>query len=154
MNKSTNNPNRRMEFKEYLLKEVALLKGVGQIEISALFYFIDYLMLLPDDLSQQLRKEILLFVWKEELEMVQFREEDLSPTLAAIIEMGHEDGIVQGRKQGRKQGREQGLEQGKLLEKKETAKQLLKLSMPIEQIVIVTALSVDEIETLKKELNI
>lgn len=54
-----------MEFIEYLLKEVALLKGVGQLKISALFYFIDYLMLLTDDLSQQLRKEILVFVRKE-----------------------------------------------------------------------------------------
>jgi len=81
---------------------------------------------------------------------LQFREENLSPTLAAIIEMGREDGIERGLEQGLEQVREQG----KLLEKKETAKQLLKLSMPIEQIVIVTALSIDEVETLKKELDI
>ncbi|MFJ7827414.1 hypothetical protein [Psychrobacillus sp. NPDC096623] len=44
------------------------------------------------------------------------------------------------------------LEQGKLLEKREIAKQLLNLSKPIEQIVLVTALII-EIETLKKELD-
>lgn len=154
MNKSKDNLNHRLIFKENLLKEISLLKDVGQIEINAVFYFVDYLLVLPDELSEQLRQEILTFIQREELEMLHFRDEEISPTLAAIMEMKRKDGIEEGIEQGLEQGMEKGIEQGKLLAKKETAIQLLKLSMPIVQIAEATALSVDEINMLKLEQDV
>ena len=65
------------------------------------------------------------------------------------IEMGKE----QGKKEGIEQGKKEGIEQGKKEAQKETriatAKKLLKLKMPIEQIIEVTELTKEEILKLK-----
>ena len=58
---------------------------------------------------------------------------------------GIEIGIEQGKKKGIEQGKREGLKQNKI----ETAKKLLKLKMPIEQIVEVTELTKEEILKLK-----
>lgn len=47
----------------------------------------------------------------------------------------------------------EGKEEGKMQEKIETAKKLLKLKMPIEQIIEITELSKEEIIEIQKDLN-
>ena len=63
------------------------------------------------------------------------------------IEMGREQGEKQKKKKGKKEGIEQGQKQNKI----ETAKKLLKLKMPIEQIIEVTELTKEEIKEIQKD---
>ncbi|BDR55567.1 hypothetical protein [Xylocopilactobacillus apis] len=55
----------------------------------------------------------------------------------------------EGRKRGEREGLEQGLEQGIKQTKIDTAKKMLKMGMKVEEISVVTDLSVEEIENLK-----
>lgn len=55
--------------------------------------------------------------------------------------------------EAREQGLEQGLEQGRMEEKKEMARMLLALGDPLDKIIKVTGLSVEELEELKRTLN-
>ena len=69
----------------------------------------------------------------------------------AIMLAGIEQGIKQGIEQGIKQGIEQGIEQGIMQEKQQTAKKLLELNTPTEQIKKITGLSKEEIEKIVKK---
>ena len=84
-------------------------------------------------------------------------EQGLEQGLKQGLEQGKKQGLEQGKKQGleqgKKQGLEQGLKQGKIEEKKEIAKKLLKLKMPIKQIAEITELDFQELERLSKEIN-
>ena len=62
----------------------------------------------------------------------------------ALIEE-YKQGIEKGIEKGREEGREEGLRAKAI----ETAKKLLDMGMPVENIVIATGLSEDEIEKLK-----
>ena len=59
--------------------------------------------------------------------------------------------MLAGIEQGIKQGIEQGIEQGIMQEKQQTAKKLLELNTPIEQIEKITGLSKEEIEKIVKK---
>ena len=59
--------------------------------------------------------------------------------------------MLAGIEQGIKQGIEQGIEQGIMQEKQQTAKKLLELNTPIEQIKKITGLSKEEIEKIVKK---
>jgi len=56
-----------------------------------------------------------------------------------------------GREEGRKEGHKEGLKEGENKKAQEIAKNLLKLNIPIEDILIATKLSKEEIESLKAE---
>ena len=65
------------------------------------------------------------------------------------MEKGKEQGIKEGKEQGIREGMEKGKEQGIKEEKIKTAKNLLNMNLPLEQIADATGLSVDEIKNLK-----
>lgn len=59
-------------------------------------------------------------------------------------------GMMEGRKEGMAQGMAEGRAEGKLQEKYEIAKKMLKEKMTVECIMLVTGLTKEEIEKLKK----
>ena len=67
-------------------------------------------------------------------------------------EEAREKGLAEGKEEGRKEGRKEGLAEGKRegrkKEKVETAKKLLKIKMPIEQIIEITELTKEEIDEI------
>ena len=71
--------------------------------------------------------------------------------LASANAIGREKGEKIGREKGEKIGREKGEAIGKAKEKKKIAKELLKLKIPIEQIMQVTELTEEEIRTTQKD---
>ena len=58
------------------------------------------------------------------------------------LKQGKELGLKQGKELGLKQGQEQGLKEGK----REIARKLLKMKMPIEEIIKITGLSENDIK--------
>lgn len=73
--------------------------------------------------------------------------------LEDAIENAKWEGLVEGRAEGLEMGRAEGLEMGRAEGGKQTqleiAHNLKKLSLPLETIIQVTGLSVEEIENLK-----
>ena len=68
----------------------------------------------------------------------------------SALETAKNEGKEEGREEGIKEGIKEGKEEGKKQEKISTAKKLLKLKMPIEQIIEVTELTKEEILELEK----
>ena len=69
--------------------------------------------------------------------------------LAAERERGTEEGLKQGKKEGMKEGKKEGLKEGEKNKQLEIAQKLLKIKMPIEQIIEVTGLTEEEIKKIK-----
>ena len=61
---------------------------------------------------------------------------------------GVTQGIIQGRAEGRAEGIAEGKAEGIVEGKVETARNLLKIGLDIDQIIVATGLSVDEIRKL------
>ena len=62
--------------------------------------------------------------------------------------LGRNEGIAIGEERGRNEGISLGITQGARKAKLETAKNLIDLGLPQEQIALVTGLSIEEIEKL------
>jgi predicted transposase/invertase (TIGR01784 family) len=67
-------------------------------------------------------------------------------TYISDIEGAREEGLEQGVEQGREEGREEGRTE----EKRVTARKLLAIGLPVEQIAQVTGLSLAEIDRLRQ----
>ena len=79
------------------------LKDVSRTEMRALLYFVDYLLKLPKEMSEQLTQEMRAEIRKEDEIMLQSYKEDLPPTLAGILELERQEGFNLGIEQGIKQ---------------------------------------------------
>ncbi|MEG0473959.1 MAG: hypothetical protein RR588_16650, partial [Solibacillus sp.] len=112
MNRSNKKMSMRSEYKRALLRELLALKTIDRTEMTALFYFVDYLLKLPKEMSEQLQYEIRAEIREEEEIMLESFKGDLPPTLAGILEIERQEGIELGREQAREQAREQWLEKG------------------------------------------
>jgi hypothetical protein len=67
-------------------------------DILELFRLLDWLLVLPDDLEEQLREQIY-----------EYQRENSMPYLSSIERRGLEEGRKQGREEGRAEGRAEGL---------------------------------------------
>lgn len=103
------------------------------MKIQAAFYFIDFLLRLPIDLTTKLHHSLIPFMQKEEKGMVKFSYEDLSPTWQAYADSVREN-----------------MEE-KIIE--EVAIEMLKKGTTIDFIAEVTGLSLAQVETLQKSLD-
>ena len=75
---------------------------------------------------------------------------DIAVQRQEAYEDGVEKGIAQGLQQGISQGIQQGISQGSQQKAIETAKNALKMDLPIKQISTLTGLSIKEIQALVK----
>jgi predicted transposase/invertase (TIGR01784 family) len=69
------------------------------------------------------------------------------------MEKGIREGIKEGMEEGLQKGLQKGLQEGVIKGKKTTAKNLLKLGLPIEQVAKAAELSVEEVVQLKREIE-
>ena len=93
---------------------------------------------------------LLMSVSQDERERAVFRSRRMYQTdLLSNLQTAYDNGVTQGLQQGLQQGLLQGAEKGKMAEKYEIAKSLLDLNMPIEQIIIATKLTKEEILSIK-----
>lgn len=132
-----------------LMREVLKLKEHSRVSISAVFYFIDYLLRLPDDLTHQLTAEMRPILEEERKHMVQYERDHLSPTLADLAAIERKEAMERGLKLGEKIGEVKGEEKGK----KNIALTLLDEGFDIDYIAKLTKLSVAEVVELKKTLQ-
>ncbi|MBO0588617.1 Rpn family recombination-promoting nuclease/putative transposase [Sporosarcina sp. E16_8] len=146
MNETKQDADKRYAFKMKLMREIIKHPIYSRTTIQAVFYFIDYLLRLPQELSEQLAKIIRPILKEEANDMVQFNEENPSPTLAAIFAMEREEGERKGIEQGIERGIEQGIEQGIA----KVVLEMLKEGASIDFIAKVTHLDKEAIEKIRK----
>ena len=155
VHKTKNEVEKRYQFKMKLMRELLGSKKYSRTAIAATFYFIDYLLQLPQDETNRLSNELGPEIRKERGFMALYNEENASPTVensfAEQLEHGIAKGIEQGIEQGIEKGIEQGIEQGSTLEKKSIAKKLLDEKLSLETITNVTGLTLEEVQALAKE---
>jgi len=61
----------RSSYKRALLREVWCLKNINRKEMSALLYFVDYLLRLPKKMSEQLQQEMHAEIRREDAIMLE-----------------------------------------------------------------------------------
>lgn len=140
LNQTKNEMSHRSAYKRALLKEVWPLNNDKRTEVSALLYFIDYLLKLPRAMSEQLIRDVREEIRGEE-EILHLYKEDLPPTLAAVLELERQEGF------------EQGIEQGIAQTIKQIISGLIETGADDEWIAEVSKLPVTKIKEIRKELK-
>jgi hypothetical protein len=90
-------PTARFGSKTWLVRALYDL-GLDRQDILELFRFIDWLLVLPEELERSFRAE--LQSWEEER---------MKPYITSIERLGREDGLKEGIQRGRQEGLQQGL---------------------------------------------
>jgi predicted transposase YdaD len=142
-NEAKKDDEKRYLFKRKLIKLILQKtdypKEERRIYVSALLYFIDYLLQIPIELTQRLRNEIILS--KEAIDLMYLDRENLPPTFGELKRLE--------RKEGREEGRKEGIEKGK----REMAQKLLKEGVDAQVIMRASGLTREEVEKLAVELD-
>ena len=98
----------------------------------------------------KMAKELLSTISSDERELALYRsrrryEMDMEHNRAVWVDEGLEKGLEKGREEGREEGLEKGREETRV----EIAKNLLETKLPLEEIVKVTGLTLQELEVLR-----
>ncbi|WP_342513317.1 Rpn family recombination-promoting nuclease/putative transposase [Sporosarcina sp. FSL K6-1522] len=145
MHDTKNDMDKRYVFKMKLMREMIRNKPYPGAEIQAIFYFIDYLLRLPEDLSRKLNNTLIPIIQKEVNDVVQFDNGEWSPTMEAVFARIKEDWVEEGKAKGLEQGIEQGVTKVVL--------EMLKKELPVDVIAEVTHLKQEKIEQLRETLQ-
>ena len=143
--KSNNEMEMRSIYKRALLRDVWSLQNATRTEISALLYFVDYLLKLSEEMSEQLKQELRTEIRKEDEQMLQLHKDELPPTLAGILEMERQEGLELGIERGIEQGIEQGIRQMIL--------NLIEKGFTEEVIADVAKITVEQVQEFRKEMS-
>ncbi|MFC5591412.1 Rpn family recombination-promoting nuclease/putative transposase [Sporosarcina soli] len=135
MNDTREDADKRYTFKMKLMREILQSDRYSHTEILAVFYFIDYLLRLPKELTEQFYDTMVPIIEKEVKQMVQFNNEDLSPTMEAVF--------TRIREEGERKGIEKGIEKVVL--------EMLKEGLPDDLITKVTNMNKEAIEKLRSK---
>jgi predicted transposase/invertase (TIGR01784 family) len=111
---------------------------------EALFYFIDYLLYLPDELTKQLTKDLSINIEKEAKHMLYSEKLKEAPTFAEYLKTVREEGF--------EKGIEKGIEKGKMEEKRNLAAELLREGFSVEKVAKIMKLSLDEVKEIEGSL--
>lgn len=137
---SKNDVNQRYQFKRRLFELVLSdeRKDVGGFRdnIRSLLYFIDFLLEIPEEMTQQLQRELIPLSEKEASQMSQAMNSEPSPTLKGMFEMKKEEGKIEG----------------KIESSKEIVTAMIKEGLTFELISKVTGLGIKEIVEIKDGL--
>ncbi|WP_249869236.1 hypothetical protein, partial [Oceanobacillus saliphilus] len=143
--KSKNEAHKRYTFKRKLMIQVLQKFSTEQenprIYLSSIFYFIDYLLHVPESLKKKLSEDIRPLIGMEVSQTMRAEKEKLPPTIAELFAEAKDEGLVRGREQGREEGREEA--------KKMLAQELIRENFSDEHIAKLTKLKVEEVARLR-----
>lgn len=122
-----------------LMREILKNTDYPKRSISSVFYFIDYLLQLPEDLTKRLYSNISPILQKEARSMLFSEKYAESPTLAEAFAIE------------RKEAEEKGKQEGKLEVLRSLAVTLINKNYADEEIIELTNLSVEEVGALRKK---
>lgn len=158
-------PKRRSQFKLELMKQIisrfSSKQDKSDLYISALIYFVDYLIQIPEDLESELKNDIAKFINMEGGQQMQAEKTESSPALDAIFgelkrmaaKKGMEEGMEKGIKKGLKKGKEEGKKEGFNEAMKTFARKLIKQNYPNDKVSELTGLEHEEVKAIRKSLQ-
>ena len=111
------------------VKEQLTIDRMNKTERSAYYKHLDNIVILRDNIYTE-------------------REEGRAEGREEGRAEGRVEGREEGRKEGRKEGREEGRAEGRIVERKENAKKMKALGIPIETILQITGLSSEDVDSL------
>ena len=145
-NQSKNDAVKRYMFKRKLIIQILQKFSYQQedthIYLSALFYFIDYLLQIPDDLVKQLTKDVMPYLGKEVADQMRAEKTDTSQTLSEIF--------AELKREGIEKGMERGVEKGKKEALSHVVRELIREDYSDEQIGKITKLEIEEVKAWRK----
>ena len=142
LHQTEKNYHKRYEVKKKLLKDFILTNpNLKSIYAEALFYFIDYLLYLPHELTKQLTKDLSINIEKEAKHMLYSEKIKEAPTLAEYFKTVREEGF------------EIGIEKGKMEEKRNLAAELLREGFSVEKVAKMVKLSLDEVKEIEASIH-
>jgi predicted transposase/invertase (TIGR01784 family) len=143
-NKSKNDAEKRYKFKRKLmiqiLQKYSTQQEEARIYLSALFYFIDNLLLISDEYNRKLTKEVIPYFGKEVAEQMRAEKTDTSQTLEEIFAELREEGKEEGKQEGRQEV------------SRAFVQELAKENYTNEQIAKLTKLTLKEVALFKEQL--
>ena len=146
LHQTEKNYHKRYEVKKKLLKDFILTNpNLKSIYAEALFYFIDYLLYLPHELTKQLTKDLSINIEKEAKHMLYSEKIKEAPTLAEYFKTVREEGF--------EKGIEKGIEKGKMEEKRNLAAELLREGFSVEKVAKMVKLSLDEVKEIEASIH-
>lgn len=95
LNETKTNAENRYNFKRKLMREIIKLDDEPSESIRAVFYFIDYLLMLPDELSEKIGDEIRPLLKEEAKNLGQSEAWETSPTLSDAFKIEWQKGMEQ-----------------------------------------------------------
>ena len=139
-------PNGRLQWKLTLVK-MLYQRGYTKEDILELFRFIDWLMVLPDDLELSFTEALR-----------EYEEETKMAYVTSIerrgLQQGLQEGLQQGLQEGLQQGLQQGLRQGLLQKSREAVIEILEARFEVVPQSIVEIINdVDDLSILKMLLK-
>jgi len=139
-NAAKNDDEKRYRFK-YKLMRLVLQKMIQPLDerriyLSALTYFIDYLLQLPIELTEKLRNEIMIS--KEAIDLIYLDRKNLPPTFGELRKLEREEGKLEGKIEGL------------LIERKRIVSKLTRENFTVQQIADLTELSIEEVKKLQQ----
>lgn len=122
---------------QIILEKMKDAEAQTQIYLSALTYFIDYLLKIPDELTEKLQADLMPIMEREVTRLDHIETFKAAPTIAGILDTV----------------RKEGIEKGQLGERRRIAIELLRQKIDITLIEQTTKLSKAEIEELGRIYN-
>ena len=133
-----------------VIQRFKLSQKNSRLYLTALFYFIDYLLHTPNEYEKELRHEITEFIRKDGEEQMHAEEEILSPTLAGVLEILKQEELEKAEKRERRQELNAGNWKAASAAKREVALKLIAAEFSDKEIVELSGLELTEIIGLRK----
>ncbi len=143
-------------FPEYYIIKVTQFHERVQDKLDEWIYFLKHGEIKQEFSAQGIQsaaqKLDVLRLNKEERRIYAGYQESLhdEASFNDMVNITQAEARAEGRAEGRVEGRQQGLQQGELKAKQAMVRKLLAKSMPLEEIVVLTELSLDEIKAIAK----
>jgi predicted transposase/invertase (TIGR01784 family) len=130
-------------YPEYYLIEVERFKDVIQSDLDEWIYFLKHESIRADFTSKNIKKA------EEKLSILKMSTKERKRYERYLMNLASELDIIEGaREEGEKEGIEKGIKQGIEQGRKETARNMIKFGMRVEDIAKVTGLDVSEIKAV------
>ncbi|AXF57137.1 Rpn family recombination-promoting nuclease/putative transposase [Salicibibacter kimchii] len=142
MLKSENNADDRYQFKRQLFELILHNKNYSQAYTQSLLSFVDYLLTVPEELSQKLQEEFNPIA-EEEVSLMHNTSFPDPPTLKPLF-----DKLRKEREEGRMEGREEGIEASK----RKIAEVMLNNGYSDEEIIKMTSITENELNGIKNKI--
>ena len=152
---------KRFNFKQKLIS-LALEKYAHHgTYLSALLYFIDYILQIPPELQEKLHDALPLEIKKKGAKIMGMERLRDTPTFGRVFreieeeatKKGLEKGMAEGMEKGIEKGMEKGKEKGKKEAEKRFAKKLLQKDYSDEEISQLTDLELEEVKKMRDSLG-